>query len=316
MEWKHPAFLWALPALFALAALCALVLRRPPRRGQIAFPMWLVAGATESAGRARRYLPSGFFAAAIAFIIVGAARPVVLWPSPTDTPVVLIIDVSRSMEENDVLPSRIEATRTAAVDFINGLPRSTKVALVSFGSMVTVVETLTGDKTRVRASIQNLHTQLRTQLGPGLLEGVRVVTGETTPSSGGVDPARPRAIAILLSDGRASDGVPPLVAAEEARQRGVRVHTVGVATTKDPTKLRSGYFGVLDDETLQAIADATGGRYYNAGSAGRLREIYRELARTIGWEKQPTEVTAIAALVALCLLVASLGLRYVVYPIH
>jgi Ca-activated chloride channel family protein len=315
MEWKQPAFLWVLPVLIALAALYALVLRRPPRRGQIAFPVWLVAGAAGAAGRVRRYLPPGLFAAAIAFIIIGAARPIVPWPSPTDTPVVLIIDVSRSMEENDVLPSRIEATRIAAVDFVNGLPRSTKVALVSFGSMVTVVETLTGDRARMRASIRNLQTQLRTQLGPGLLEGVRVVTGETVPPPGG-HPARPRAIAILLSDGRASDGVPPLVAAEEARQRGVRVHTVGVATTKDPTKLRSGYFGVLDDETLQAIADVTGGRYYNAGSAGRLREIYRELARTIGWEKQPTEVTAVAALVALCLLVASLGLRYVVYPIH
>jgi Ca-activated chloride channel family protein len=146
-----------------------------------------------------------------------------------------------------------------------------------------------------------------------LVEGVRVVTGETGPPA---NPDRPRAIAILLSDGRASDGIPPIEAARIARARGVRVHTVGVATTKDPTKLRSGYFGVLDDETLRAIADETGGRYYPADSTGRLRGIYRELARSIGWDKRPTEVSAIAALIALGLLVASLGMRYVVYPIH
>jgi Ca-activated chloride channel family protein len=140
--------------------------------------------------------------------------------------------------------------------------------------------------------------------------------GTPDPATPGADPDKPRAVAILLSDGRASDGVPPLEAAEEARRRGVRVHTVGVATTKDPSKLRSGYFGVLDDETLRAIADLTGGRYYPADGARRLGEVYRELARAIAWEKRPTEVTAIAAMLATALLVAAVVLRYGVYLLH
>jgi Ca-activated chloride channel family protein len=203
------------------------------------------------------------------------------------------------------------------------------VAVVTFGSVVTVVEPLSTDRARQRESVRNLVTQLRTQLGTGLVEGVRVVTGEAVvsgsppsgpgaPGSGspGADPEKPRAVAILLSDGRASDGVPPLDAAEEARRKGVRVHTVGVATTKDPSKLRSGYFGVLDDETLIAIAQATGGRYYPAASAGRLGEVYRELARAIAWETTPTEVTAVAAMLAAALVVAAVVLRSGVYLLH
>ncbi|MDR7419624.1 MAG: VWA domain-containing protein [Armatimonadota bacterium] len=337
MTWEFPALLWLLAPLAALGLGYVRWLRRRLARGAVAFPLWLVADAAGRASRVRRYLPGGLFFAALVFLIAGVARPVVPWPTPNGIPFVLVIDVSRSMEENDVLPSRIEATKIAALDFVNGLPRATRVALVTFGSMTTLVVPLTDNRDRLRDAIRALQTQLRTQLGTGLVEGVRAVTGEAGPPASGVQPGfgappgssvppgsgapraqpdRPRAIAILLSDGRASDGVPPLEAAEEARRQGVRVHTVGVATTKDPTKLRSGYWGVLDDDTLKAIADVTGGRYYHAGAAGRLREIYRELARTGAWEPRPTEVTAIAGGVALLLFVAAAVFRYSVYPIH
>ena len=332
MTWQHPAMLWLLPALGALVGLYALALRHRPARGVVAYPLWLVAEASTHASRTRRHLPAALLLLALAAIAIGTARPVVSWATPAGTPIVIIIDVSRSMEENDVLPSRIEASKTAALEFVTGLPRQTRIALVSFGSSVTVVAPLTGDRRVLREGIRNLTTQLRTQLGTGLVEGVRAVTGEgggspgagfTSPTPGSAPPTtapsspdQPRAIAILLSDGRASDGIPPMEAAQEARRRGVRVHTVGVATTKDPTKLRSGYWGVLDDDTLRAIAAETGGRYYHADAAGRLREIYRELARAVGWESRPTEITAVVGAVAMALLVASVVLRYAVYQIH
>jgi Ca-activated chloride channel family protein len=91
---------------------------------------------------------------------------------------------------------------------------------------------------------------------------------------------------------------------------------VGVGTDTDPMYLRSGYWGVLDEPTLRAIAAATGGQYFKADEAGRLREVYRDLARVIGWESKPTEVTALAGGVALVFIVASIVLRYAVYPIH
>jgi Ca-activated chloride channel family protein len=321
MTWQHPAMLWLLPALGALVGLYALALRHRPARGAVAYPLWLVARASTHAGRTRRHLPAALLLLTLAAIVIGTARPVVSWPTPAGTPVVIIIDVSRSMEENDVLPSRIEATKTAALEFVNGLPSQTRVALVSFGSSVTVVVPMSGDRRVLREGIRNLTTQLRTQLGTGLVEGVRAVTGEGggSPGAGSISPApgldQPRAIAILLSDGRASDGIPPMEAAQEARRRGVRVHAVGVATTKDPTLLRSGYWGVLDDDTLRAIAAETGGRYYHADAADRLREIYRELAHAVGWESRPTEVTAVVGALAMGLLVASVVLRYAVYQI-
>jgi len=232
---------------------------------------------------------------------------------------VLIIDVSRSMEENDIKPSRIEASKTAALEFVDRLPRETQAALVSFGNYATLVVPLTADRERLREGIRNLTTQLRTQLGTGLMEGVRAVAGEGNAAPpGGTSPlaGQPVAFAVLLSDGRVSDGVPPLEAAQEARRRGVRVYTVGVGTFADPRTFRSGYYGVLDEPTLRAVSAETGGEYFRASETGQLRRIYRDLARRVGWEKRPTEVSSMVGAVALGLLVGSVLLRAWVSPIH
>jgi len=327
MNWKQPALLWLLVAVGGLLTLYLSTLRRVPRRGAIALPTWTTAEAAAAhAGRIRRHLPAAMFMLATAVALIGAAGPVMPRPSPTGRPVVLIIDVSRSMEENDIRPSRIEASKTAALEFVRRLPRQTQAALVSFGNYATLVVPLTSDRERLREGIRHLTTQLRTQLGTGLMEGVRAVAGEGNAGAPGgsaappggtpLPPAQPVAIAVLLSDGRVSDGVPPLEAAQEARRRGVRVYTVGVGTFADPRAFRSGYYGVLDEPTLRAVAAETGGEYFRASETSQLRRIYRDLARRIGWERRPTEVSSIVGAVALGLLVGSVLLRAWVAPIH
>src|SRR3989337_3178014 len=114
----------------------------------------------------------------------------------------------------------------------------------------------------------------------------RARRGPRHPSRGGAG-----SFVILLSDGRASDGIRPLEAAQQARDRGVRVYTVGMGTAGDPTQFRSGYWGVLDEPTLRAMADETGGQYFHAGSAGRLREGYRALPRTFGSTPEPPHLS-------------------------
>src|SRR3972149_5522320 len=90
---------------------------------------------------------------------------------------------------------------------------------------------------------------------------------------------------------------------------------VGVATAGAPTQLRSGYWGVWDEPTLRGMADETGGQYFHAGSAGRLREVYRELARIVGWTRAPQEVSALAAVGAFLLMAAAGALRLRFLPL-
>ena len=319
MTWKYPIALWLLAPLAATAVLYARAHGRRVKRGAIAFPLESLARASAHASRHRRHLPAALLLAALVAAVVGSAGPVVPLPNPSGYPVAIIIDVSRSMEENDILPSRIEATKTAALAFVDGLPRPSRIALITFGSHVATVVSLTDDRERLRDAIRHLTTQLRTQLGTGLIEGVNAVTGEVPAGAPPAPPATgasPRAIAVLMSDGRASDGIPPLEAAAEAKRRGVRIFTVGVGTTTDPSQLRSGYWGVLDEPTLRAIAAETGGVYYHASAANRLRDVYMGLARVIGWERRPTEVASIVAGLTVILLAASVivGARIYALP--
>jgi len=124
-----------------------------------------------------------------------------------------------------------------------------------------------------------------------------------------------RAVAVLLSDGRASDGLPPEEAAREASTRGVRVYTVGLGTASDPATFRSGYWGVLDEPTLRMIADETGGRYYKAEEARQLRDIYHGLAKMIGWTRRQTDVSAVVGGIGLVLLTIAVVLRFRYSPI-
>jgi Ca-activated chloride channel family protein len=307
LAWRYPHLLWLVILGGGLAVAYVAVLRVRRRPHPVRFHTDPLRQAVSAAGR-RRHLPAVLLIVGVLSALLGAAGPIVPLPTPTGTPVVLIIDVSRSMEETDITPSRIEAAIAAGVEFARRLPRASRVSVVTFGNFASIVVPLTSDRDRVIAAIEGLTTQLRTQLGTGLVEGVRAVTGEgdlpALPPSAGF-----RAVAVLLSDGRASDGIPPEEAAEVAKTRGVRVHTVGLGTAADPSTFRSGYFGVLDEPTLRMIADHTGGRYFRADEAGRLRDIYRDLARMIGSTRSPADVSAVAATVAMILLAAAVILR-------
>ncbi|MDR7401278.1 MAG: VWA domain-containing protein [Armatimonadota bacterium] len=309
MGWRHPQVLAVIPALPALAVLYVTALRRAPARLAVRFPSSLLQ-ATASRGRHAGAVALG---AALLASVVAAAGPVVPWRVPKGLPVALVVDVSRSMEETDILPSRIEAAKAAALEFLAGLPAATPVALVTFGNYAATVVPLTTDRDRLAQAIRTLSTQLRTQLGSGLVEAVRAVAGEGRAGEAALPTLR--AAAVLLSDGRASDGVPPLEAAEVALARGVRVYIVGVATETDPARLRSGIWGVLDEPTLQAIADRTGGTYYRASDARRLREVYRDLSRVVGWTVRPVDASPAAAAAAAAFLVASLAVGARLYRI-
>lgn len=116
-----------------------------------------------------------------------------------------------------------------------------------------------------------------------------------------------------MSDGVNNTGIDPLQAAQIARQQEVIVYTVGVGQTANTGAWTVG--GALDEDTLREIADVTGGRYFHATSAQGLDEVYRHLARTVGWERRREEVSGVAAGLGLVALLAAFAVsRLAVHP--
>lgn len=310
------AVLWGMLAVPLLVVLYVCLLRRPARHPVIFATQPVLARAVDASSRYRRHLPAALFGTALALLILAAARPVAPLPVPADrSAIILAIDISGSMRSQDVLPTRLEAAKAAATTFLNSLPDRMRVGLVAFAGFASLLVPPTTERHRIADVIDGLGYARRTAIGEGVLESVVALPGRVRPGPDGSLPPLPPGplspgIVVLLSDGRSNTGIAPHDAAEIARQQSVTVYTVGLGQPESTTAWQIG--GSLDEETLQTIATITGGTYYHASSAEGLKQIYRRLARSIGWERRPTEVSAVAAAAGATALLAALATSWLV----
>jgi Ca-activated chloride channel family protein len=316
-----PAALAALLTLPVLAGVYIWLLRRAARSAVRVPQIDTLAAAMQGYQRGRRHVAAVIFLLAIAITIVAVARPLAPLPVPTNIAGVMIaVDVSGSMMSQDIVPNRLEAAKAAAKTFVTGLPRDIPVGLVTFARNAVLHSPPTDDHQRIVDSIDSISTRHRTAIGEGLVEAVAALPGRVRPLPDGTLPqlspgSRPPGAVVLLSDGQNNSGIDPLAAADVARRQNVTVYTIGIG--RRPGEYTQGWVigGPVDDETLGEIARRTGGEYYHPSSADEMRLIYRKLARHIGWQTKPVEVTAVAALAGAAALVAAVILSLLRQPL-
>jgi Ca-activated chloride channel family protein len=289
------------------------------------------------AQRFRRHIPPLLFLLALIAMLVAVARPaaVVTLPSQHQT-IILAMDVSGSMRAVDVQPNRISAAQAAAKAFVAEQPSNVRIGVVSFAATASVVQTPTHNRDDIIAAIDRFQLQRGTAIGSGIIvslatifpdAGIDVsslIYGRDAPRGVPLDqagkaekpPFKPvppgsytSAAIILLTDGQRTTGPDSMEAARMAADRGIRIFTVGIGTTKGET---IGYEGWsmrvrLDEDTLKAIADVTRGQYFYAGTATDLKKVYESLNTRFLLEKKDMEISALfAAAAALTGLISAL----------
>lgn len=274
----------------------------------------------------RRHIPPALFLLGMTALIVSFARPYTVVELPSmEATVVLTMDVSGSMRAQDLKPSRIEAAKSAAHDFVVNQASTTRIGVVSFSGSAALVQAPTTKHEDVLAAIDHLFPQRATAIGSGILaslDAIAEATGQDVPSVRETplaqSSARGRstsptptpmpkgqyvpAVIVLLSDGQNTTGPAPLDAAAIAASRGVRIYTIGVGTPQGAviSPQGSGGFGggfggfraELDEVTLRKIANMTDGKYYYAATEKDLHEIYQALEKQFVLKPQQVEVTA------------------------
>jgi Ca-activated chloride channel family protein len=266
---------------------------------------------------ARRHVPPALFAAGLALLIVGLARPqaVVSVPRIAGT-VMLAFDVSGSMAAEDAEPSRMEAAKSIARAFVEQQPPGVRIGVTAFSDGGLTVQAPTDNRDELLAAIERVSPQRGTSLGQGILAALSTIaaaSGEAPPVLGPEDatPAEASgtwvpATIVLFSDGENTAPPDPFEVAALAAERGVRIHTVGVGSTNGFT-LQLEDFSVhtrLDAASLQQIAELTAGSYYDAERQGELGLVYQELARRLVVEPESIEITALLAGAGILLLLA------------
>jgi Ca-activated chloride channel family protein len=344
-----PGFLLLLGLLPLIIGAYIWVLRRQ-RVGLRYSSLSLVREALPRHSHLRRHLPFALFLVALTSLILTLSRPVSIVSVPTgQATIILALDVSRSMLQTDIEPSRLDAAQAAALSFIQQQKSSTRIAIVAFAGYAELVQPPTSDQEALELAVRSLNTARGTAIGSGILKSLDAIAEidqsvwpSVTDTSSDQQPAPvPKGayvphIIVLLTDGVATTGPFPLDAAQQAADRGVRVYTIGFGTEYgssqfggpgggpgrfgDPTPIGGqqpgrGFRRGIDEETLKEIANMTDGEYYEASSADELLKVFQELPTSLISKHEVSEISVIFAALAALLLMSAMLLSMRWHPL-
>ena len=234
-EFQHPIWLLLLVVPVAITIGYVLALRSKKRR-TVRFGNFDVLRSVDTRGRRWfTHVPAVLLILSMVSLTIALAGPQKEQKVPRNrATVMLVVDVSLSMEATDVAPSRLEAAQQAATTFANNLTPGVNLGLVSYAGTASMLVAPTTDRGPVVRAIDRLRLDERTATGVGIYTPTQAIT-TSTESLGGPDQAPPARI-VLLSDGKETVPTDPteergaFTAAERAAEAGIPVSTTSFGT--------------------------------------------------------------------------------------
>ena len=289
-EFQHPLWLLLLLAPAAIAVGYLIALRSKKRRTVRFGNFGVVRSVNTDRRRLFTHVPAVLLILALVSLVVALAAPQKEQKVPRNrATVMLVVDVSLSMEATDVSPSRLEAAQQAATTFSINLTQGVNLGLVSYAGTASMLVAPTTDRGPVVRAIDRLKLDERTATGEAIYTATQAIT-TFTESLGGPDQAPPARI-VLLSDGKETVPTDPteergaFTAAERAAEAGIPVSTISFGTMYGTVDIEGRPQPVpVDDASLKTIAELSGGDFFTASSLEELDSVYRTLEEQIGYE--------------------------------
>ena len=282
ITFKNPELLWFGLVLIPMIAYYVFLQNR--NRAEFRFSSVAASQGAEANIKAKLiHLPFVLRMLAVSLLIVVLARPqsTSSWQDVTTEgiDIVMAIDISGSMQAEDLKPNRLEASKKVAKTFIGNRPND-RLGLVIFAGESFTQCPLTTD----HSVILNLFNDVKSGM---LQDGTAIGMGLATSVKRLKDSEAISKVVILLTDGDNNSGsIAPATAAEIAKEFGVRVYTIGVGTRGmapfpqvDPFG-RTRYVDMevkINEELLTRIAEMTDGKYFRATDNSSLEDVYKEI---------------------------------------
>jgi len=228
---------------------------------------------------ALRLLPILLKTLAILCWILAMARPQsvgdVYSEEKASTDILLLMDVSASMETEDLKPNRLKAAQVVAENFISQRPDD-RIGIVLFAEDAFSYCPLTHDHSYVKQQLQDLYSGILpkngTALGSAIAVGINRIRNAGSASK----------VMIVLTDGASNRGeIAPFTAAQLSSEYGIRIYTIGIGkeifTIKDPVKGIMQQKTDLDEPLLREIARIASGRFFRASDVQSLENVFDEI---------------------------------------
>ncbi len=296
MQFSQPWWLTGEAAVACLVAGYLLLLRRRRRDTMLFTNLALLDRLTPERPRWYRHAPVVLSLVALTLLMVALSGPEAEAKVPRNrATVLLVIDVSLSMQCTDVAPTRLAAAQAAATAFADQLTPGVNLGLESFAGTAAVLVSPTTDRAPVKAAIANLKLAESTATGDAIFAAMQSITtfGKAiAASSDGPSPAQ----IVLMSDGGQTipDGPDAenqprggFTAARAAAKATIPISTISFGTEYGTIQLDPDKPPVavpVDNDALHQIANLSGGEFFTASTESQLRQIYSHLGEQIGYE--------------------------------
>ncbi len=239
-----------------------------------------------------RHIPAALLVLALIFLTVSLAGPTANAQVPRDRAIVmLVIDVSLSMNSTDVTPTRLSAAQDAAISFIRSLPPGLNVGVESFAGSATVLVSPTTNRDLAVRAIQTLKLAESTATGDALAAALDTIDtmNQLIPAQGqGPPPAR----IVLMSDGKQNIGRDEFAVATQAGEAHIPISTISFGTRYGTVDIQGERLPVpVDDDSLAKVAQLSGGEFYPAQSNQQIHQVYDTLVHQIGYRTVHRDVS-------------------------
>jgi Ca-activated chloride channel family protein len=237
-----------------------------------------------------RHLPAILLVCSLVFSTVGLAGPTREVRIPRNRAVVmLIIDVSPSMQSTDVSPTRLAAAEEAGKQFADESTPGINLGLIAFGGSALLLVSPTTNHDATKTAIDKLQVIERTAIGEAIFTALQSIS--TVGAVIGVGDTPPPARIVLLSDGKENLPTNPdapkgaFTAARSARDQGVPISTISFGTPDGYVDFENEHLAVpVADDTLKKVAELSGGKLYHAADIDQLKDVYATLQNQFGYE--------------------------------
>lgn len=314
LSFLNPERLWVLLILPLLVVAYIIAVLRKKKTGMRYTNTTILARVVPKQSQWRRHLAVGLSLAALIALSAAWARPngVDMMPRERAT-VVLVIDISQSMQATDIKPTRLDAAKQAAIGFVKELPAQYNIAVVGLSGSPSVRLPPTLDRVMAQQAISSMRVQDSTAIGEAIYTAIQALQMAPLGEDGSVAPGA----IVMLSDGQNTAGRAPNQAANEARKLEVPIYTIAYGTQNGYVDLDGKREPVPPDvELLRSISAMTGGDFHEAESLPELERVYSNIRSEVGMVPVKKETTALwagyglAFAVVAALAAVSLGARW------
>lgn len=299
MSWDflHPGRLWLLSLLAVLGGAIVLGGVQRRRRAVRFTNLDLLDSIAPARPTWRRHVASALILLGFGVGVLALAQPYREERVAGERSIIMVVlDVSLSMMAQDVTPTRLDAAKEQAVDFVDGVDESIDIGLVSFSETVKLRVPPTLDRAEVIDTIEGLDLEEGTAIGDAIIEATDVIVGEFRDDSEntdeGDDPlgdgSTPAAI-VILTDGETIPGLlPGPEGATDAARYGIPVYGIAFGTPEGVIELDDPITGATEItpvpvkyEELTEAAEMTGGAFYAAENGGDLGAVYDDIEQQL-----------------------------------